>query len=76
MEIQNMFALVLKSPVFVNSSLAPIALSISSSQSAFSSWPCCTDIGRFVAEKGHGAFVNVLDQAKQSGATEIAVFDK
>lgn len=23
-----------------------------------------------------GAFVNVLDQAKQSGATEIAVFDK
>lgn len=24
----------------------------------------------------HGAFVDVLDQAKQSGATEIAVFDK
>lgn len=24
----------------------------------------------------HGAFVDVLDQAKQSGATDIAVFDK
>jgi biopolymer transport protein ExbD len=37
------------------------------------------DHGVFVGcEPGvtQGAFVNVLDQAKQSGATEIAVFDK
>ena len=37
------------------------------------------DHGVFVGcEPGvsHGAFVDVLDQAKQSGATEIAVFDK
>jgi biopolymer transport protein ExbD len=37
------------------------------------------DRGVFVGcEPGvsHGAFVNVLDQVKQSGATEIAVFDK
>jgi len=37
------------------------------------------DRGVFVGcEPGvsQGAFVNVLDQAKQSGATEIAVFDK
>jgi hypothetical protein len=36
------------------------------------------DRGVFVGcEPGvsHGAFVNVLDQARQSGATEIAVFD-
>jgi biopolymer transport protein ExbD len=37
------------------------------------------DHGVFVGcEPGvsHGAFVDVLDQAKQSGATDIAVFDK
>ena len=37
------------------------------------------DHGVFVGcESGvtHGAFVDVLDQAKQSGATDIAVFDK
>jgi biopolymer transport protein ExbD len=37
------------------------------------------DHGVFVGcEPGvsHGVFVNVLDQAKQSGATDIAVFDK
>ncbi|HKW15617.1 MAG TPA: biopolymer transporter ExbD [Candidatus Krumholzibacteria bacterium] len=37
------------------------------------------DHGVFVGcEPGvsHGAFVNVLDQARESGATDIAVFDK
>lgn len=37
------------------------------------------DHGVFVGcgpKVSHGAFVDVLDQAKQSGATDIAVFDK